>query len=636
MSSFAEVVKQLKQNKVSQDDGFVRVESALGVTGAKSLQEEKDKNATNIKNKELTYLQKMGDEVGLLNKNFKDLTKALKTPEGIAGGLLGLLVSPFAIVFGFFTGVIQQFLALQKAFLGKNPAWVIAIKDFFKNFKKGFAVGELRKAFPTSKEFQTLAGKVGANVRVFIDFISKPFVAFSEFVKKNKTIQSIVQGIKDTMGIFEKAFNKSGFFKGIFDTVNKVFNLVISSSGLIGKLFGRIVTLVMIPFMAIQAFINEDRGIGARVIKAIGSVGENLVNIFILGIPELLKMLLSWVAGKLGFKSIEKFLDKISFTEIFSTIVRAVEEVLIDLGKLFSFNLSPSEFMKTFGRNFGKGSALDKLGGKLIEAFGTLFTDIGNSIVTALDSLIIEVGKLLGFDISSDFSLKKMVNDAVKNVGVYFTDLFKFEEGSTASIVKKFFGDALDKLGNVFSKLLDSLIKLARNILPESAQKLLGIEMTDGEKKLKKQIETQEKINELEKRISLEQTKINKSLFGEKQYGLTGETTGIRGSNTKITRAQENINALKLDLNPIQNTIETVKKEVVPVVNRFDNQFEARANEIKQAELQKLAFGNSPNMNVVSSVDNSSIITNNGGGGSPIIASVNPDTVISRATSYAT
>ena len=637
MSSFAEVVKQLKENKVSQDDGFVRVESALGVTGAKSLQEEKAKKEANIKDKELTYLQKMGEEVGLLNKNFKSLAKELKTPEGITGGLLGLLVSPIYIIAGFFESVIKQFLAIQKMLM---PKTFKTISNFFKNIGAGFNKLDKLTGKPLGIfDFKTLSGKIGAVFRTITDTISKPFIAIGNFFKNNKFVKSvgkilgsISQTVKDLVGIIENAFGggdtgKGGKVNKVFTTVKEVFEKVLRVSLALGRLFGKFLAPIFIAYDAFVAtFITENRGIFERIVKGLGAGFGSFVNIFITSILDLIKSSISWIAGALGFKKFEATLDSFSFTEIFNKFMFVVEELIIGVKDYFTTNLS--------WKNILDKSGVSDILNDFLE-FIKPVTDFVDDVKKWFVSLI-DWDKAVAMIKTGIFNMAVLIEDLNVKIKQYFKDLFKFEEGSTASIVKKFFGDALDKLGNVFSKLLDSLIKLARNILPESAQKLLGIEMTDGEKKLKKQIETQEKINELEKRISLEQTKINKSLFGEKQYGLTGETTGIRGSNTRITRAQENINALKLDLNPIQNTIETVKKEVVPVVNRFDNQFEARANEIKQAELQKLAFGNSPNMNVVSSVDNSSIITNNGGGGSPIIASVNPDTVISRATSYAT
>ena len=76
MADFKDVVKQLEKNKVSQDAGFSALETALGAdTLAKSQKEENEKNKKKKDEKELSYLQKMGQEIGLLNKNFRDLAK---------------------------------------------------------------------------------------------------------------------------------------------------------------------------------------------------------------------------------------------------------------------------------------------------------------------------------------------------------------------------------------------------------------------------------------------------------------------------------------------------------------------------------------------------------------------------------
>ena len=586
MADFKDVVKQLEKNKVSQDAGFSAIETALGAdTLAKSALEENTKNEIKLKNKELTYLQNLGNEVGLLNKNFKDLTKELKTPDGIIGGLLGLLISPFAIIFGFFSGVIKEFVRLQKLFTGPQAGWVTAVENFFKSIKKGFQFPKLPK-----NKFQlpkTFGEKLGNFFRSIITTISKPF----EKLGKSPMLTGFIKTVKDTIAVVEKAFGKTGFIKGVFDTILKVFNIVVSSSSILGQIFGRLLKGLLIPFLAIKEMMKEDRGIGAKIVKGIGSVVENAINIFVLGIPELLKMLLSWVAGKLGFKSIEKFLDKISFTAIFSSIVRTGEELLIALGQFFSGNLTPSELLKRVKGLFGEGSELDKMGGKIVEAFSALYDDIVKSI-------------------------KGVAKDAMK----FIKDLFKFEEGSTGSLIQKFFGDAVDKLSNVFGNIIDSLISFARKILPESAQKLLGIEQTEKEKQLEQDKETRKKIAKIQEEISINQMQLNKSLSGQDAYGfLTNDTQGQKGNQTRIDRAQKKIDELNLTLSASKEsdfpklTVSDdgsmiVSKSPAPVIVAKPN--ESRANELNNNNGVSKSGVNVNNFNDFG--DRSSKITNEG------------------------
>jgi len=59
-ASFSDVVKSLKDNKGSQDDGFKRVEAAVKGTDPKSIQEENAKKEASTKNKELNYFANIG------------------------------------------------------------------------------------------------------------------------------------------------------------------------------------------------------------------------------------------------------------------------------------------------------------------------------------------------------------------------------------------------------------------------------------------------------------------------------------------------------------------------------------------------------------------------------------------------
>jgi len=614
MADFKDVVKQLEKNKVSQDAGFSALETALGAdTLAKSQKEENEKNKREKETKELTYLQNLGNEIGLLNKNFRDLAKELKTPDGIIGGLLGLLVSPFAIIFGFFSGIIKEFVRLQKLFTGPQAGWVKAVVDFFKSIEKGFKFPQLPK-----NKFQlpkTFGEKLGNFFRSIITTISKPF----EKLGKSPMLTGFIQTVKDTIKVVEKAFGKTGFIKGVFDTILKVFNIVVSSSGLLGQIFGRLLKVLLIPFLAIKEMMKEDRGIGAKIIKGIGSVVENAINIFVLGIPELLKMLLSWVAGKLGFKSIEKFLDKISFTAIFSSIVRTGEELLIALGTFFSGNLTPSELLKRVKGLFGEGSELDKMGGKIVEAFSTLYDDIVKNIKGFAKDAIEFIKDLFNWDKAvatiktGIFNMGVLIKELDKKIKQYFKDLFKFEEGSTASLVKKFFGDALDKLSNVFGNIIDGLISFARKILPESAQKLLGIDQTQNEKDVGR-------IKELESEITENQNELNK---GDTRTALFGSRKKIIEENRKeIEKLQLRLNANNLNTTPVRT-----------IPNQNPN--EMRAIAMNNAELEKVALKNSGSTTVIQNtqVDNSKqgdVLNNT----TTLSSLINPDTIFGRNTQF--
>ena len=82
-------------------------------------------------------------------------------------------------------------------------------------------------------------------------------------------LTGFIKTVKDTIAVVEKAFGKTGFIKGVFDTILKVFNIVVSSSSILGQIFGRLLKGLLIPFLAIKEMMKEDRGIGAKIVKGI-------------------------------------------------------------------------------------------------------------------------------------------------------------------------------------------------------------------------------------------------------------------------------------------------------------------------------------------------------------------------------
>lgn len=611
MADFKDVVKQLEKNKVSQDAGFSALETALGAdTLAKSQKEENEKNKRKKDEKELSYLQKMGQEVGLLNKNFRDLAKELKSPEGIVGGILGLLASPVLFIVGFFESVIKQFLAVQKVLI---PKTFKTISNFFKNIGAGFNKLDKLTGKPLGIfDFKTLGGKIGAVFRTITDTISKPFIAIGNFFKNNKFVKSvggifssISQTVKDLVGVIENAFGgggDGGKVNRVFTTVKEVFEKVMRISLALGRLFGKFLAPLFIAYDAFVAAFQEERGIFEKFTKFLGAGVGSFINIFITSILDLVKDGISWIAGAIGFTKFEATLDSFSFTEIFNKFMFAVEEIIIGVKDWFTSNLTWKQILDKSGVSDILNDVLE-----FIKPVTDFVDDVKKWFSGRLDIAI----ETITTDI---FNMSEFVLEFVEDVKKFVKSILDFNLSDTSSIVQKAVGDAVKKIGNIFEDIFNGLVGFARDILPESAQKLLGIDKTQNEKDV-------EKIKELESEITENQNELNK---GDTRTALFQSRKKIIEENRKeIEALQSRLNAN----NPSTTPVPTIPNQ---------NPNEMRAIAMNNAELEKVALKNSGTTTVIQNIaDNSSTVeeTSVSKSFSPL---QNPNSLISKVAGFAT
>ena len=139
MSSFQEVVKGLKENKLSQDAGFNRLAAALGEDSPKSILEEQQKKEESDKNKEQGFFSSIAEGIGTSNSLLKDGFKnMLDSKGGFLGGVLQLLGAPFLLLGAFFKELTVQINTLYTLF-GKGLVKVFKpIKDLLSLFRSTF------------------------------------------------------------------------------------------------------------------------------------------------------------------------------------------------------------------------------------------------------------------------------------------------------------------------------------------------------------------------------------------------------------------------------------------------------------------------------------------------------------------
>ena len=165
----------------------------------------------------------------------------------------------------------------------------------------------------------------------------------------------------------------SGAGKAMMDFFKPFLGAAGGFAKMIGK-FLKPIGVVFSLFDGFKAFQNEKGGMWA---KLGAGISEAIADFF--GAPlDLLKDLVSWAIGKLGFKEGEKFLDSFSFDDIFRDILRSI----FGLGgktKDFLLGLIPS------------GADIMAAGKKLLPSFdfeiGNPLPFIGKTIGGVFDSM---------------------------------------------------------------------------------------------------------------------------------------------------------------------------------------------------------------------------------------------------------
>jgi hypothetical protein len=338
-ANFSDVIKSLKDNKVSQDDGFKRVEAAVKGTDPKSAQEEVEKKQEAARKKELTLFGEMAFGIKAMNKTLMDgLAKLGEKGMGGLGMIAALVAGPFIMLAAFFKQIAMELAFLKNLSKGKVISKIFApIKLFFSslgkftkllaqdkalmslakiNMKPFIMVIDLFKAM--GKDLKPLGTTVAKNVKTGIAAVSKFVTPVLNFFKS-------IMGAAKSSASFMTGFSKiAPFFKTIGTTLGKFFLPI---------------TVIMSVFDAVTGFMDgyDQGGILGGIEGAITKVFNGLVSAPL----DLLKSAVSWILGKLGFENAEKTLDSFSFkdffTKIFGAIFDGIDGAVSFIKELFTF-----------------------------------------------------------------------------------------------------------------------------------------------------------------------------------------------------------------------------------------------------------------------------------------------------------
>lgn len=335
---------------------------------------------------------------------------------GWAAVIAGIGSALTAFAGSFVTAFTNTLRSFAKAF---TPNFLKSFDDFRKAIRTGFQTlsTNVRTVFQTLKANvaddlarlgQSLRGVFGSfkDTKIF-QVIKTLFIdPFKGIMRNIRAIGDILKPIIKGAESTQKMVGTIGRFFGSFTRVFSGLQPVINIAGRLGAILGRVfapLTFIMGIWEAVtgafEGFQNTQGDFVDKIIGGLQGAITGLVDFLIAAPLDLVKSLISWIAGKLGFENAEATLDQFSFSELFSNIigsifdgVRGVKDFIVSL---FTFP-DDATFLENIGLtaagifdvitypinlavNFIKGMfglTNEELGGDEPFRFSTFITDI--------------------------------------------------------------------------------------------------------------------------------------------------------------------------------------------------------------------------------------------------------------------
>ena len=358
--------------------------------------------------------------------------------EGMSLGRIGAIGTLIAVtlggIAGALTGYVQTLLKLNKILFSAVESAIVAIGKFFPSIKKmlfsielNFTLGlelikngvknmfgEVAKRFASATNFITeIINKVLNNsvVKTIVEVFNKVVGAVKAFFQPIRDAFKVIQGASGTVGgIVSSITSKIGVVMEFFSGIGKYFSgiaKIAKASFSIFKTLAVPLTIIMTLWDVVSGAMKgwEEGGL----IGAIGGAIKGLFNSLVFGLVDMVKGAISWIAGALGFKGVEKFLDSFSFKDLFSDFVDAVLFIPQTIQNLI---MHPIDTLKKLG------TTLKNVFSAVVDKF-TIFTDILSGLGDLLMDYIIDP-LMNAFAPIADFfkSVKDQILGFVENFGI--------------------------------------------------------------------------------------------------------------------------------------------------------------------------------------------------------------------------
>jgi hypothetical protein len=345
------------------------------------------------------------------------------------GGTLGLVVGQFKILDKIFAGTLTKigtsiknlgtsittrFVALGATISASLQSAGVTVTKAITDFGTW-----LRGLMSSAGSRISNLGRIGRMFVTTVSYIGDTIAGIGKLL--GDAIRTISGAVKSTLNIGSAIGNFISPIKNFFGSIVKV-------AAAVSKIFP-LFAIALAAFDTIKGAITGFAEGG--VIGGIKGAITGLFNSLIAAPLDLVKNLISWIAGKLGFENFANLLDGFSFSDLMGAIFKGIESAFSVITDLFSFG---EEDMTALGL-FGK------------------FSDL---VYAPIDMAINFVRDIFGWDgdDKEPFKLRDFISDSINDALEWVTGIF----GNLGSMLP-----SMDDIKNSFL-----------NAMPNWLRKLVG------------------------------------------------------------------------------------------------------------------------------------------------------------------
>lgn len=333
---------------------------------------EAEMEAQTAENEQTKLLRSIEENTGLKTKKVTD------KPIALGGGLTALAIALGAVAGAFLGHLKATMLVLSKIGKFVNNYIPANIKTSIIDMGKGIssAFSKLVSLIKTNliSIGSTIAASISKLIAPFITGITNIF----EKIISNKSVSSAIKYVSDIFSKFSKFVTNIGTgitswsneVKGawkaitsvipalnsgvksvssVFGSISKFFTGITSHFSMFTKVFGAVakffskiavpITIIMGLFRGITETIEGFEKDG--ILGGIAGFIKGFINSVVMSFFDLIKDIVSWIAGALGFDNVEKWLDSWSFEDLWTNFVdwvfSGIKSLFNGIKKLFGF-----------------------------------------------------------------------------------------------------------------------------------------------------------------------------------------------------------------------------------------------------------------------------------------------------------
>ena len=397
-------------------------------------------------------------------------------------GIMGTLAAIAGVVTGFIVGIVSRAVKMFSAIsegiskilnldglMAKIRNMGKVISDFFKESK----IGKAFKNFITPiEEFFVSLTAEGS----IISKIKGMFGSVKKFFEPIKDLFALFSGEGSIIGKLLGYFGKVTAF---FGDLGKIFSLFMK----VGKVIGDISLIGGVILGVIDGISSA-----IDIFKKTGNIGDALeagvvgfINSFTGDVLDLFKDTISWLAGVLGFKQVEKILDSFSFSDIISEFFHRFIKAGKDTFEQYFQNLV--DIFGDIGDKIAKGDIIGAIGEVFrgwMKSIATLVLDIPKGwLASSLEAVgANDLGKKI-----RDFSFTDLFGGTRTKTGAdtQSSDKSILEAAGETTATKRKEKDTKKSLEKAVEGVSDTVTNTAKELLPgandviDKGKQLLGI-----------------------------------------------------------------------------------------------------------------------------------------------------------------